>query len=195
MWEMLPVALSVISSVMGAVGNMQAGDAYQLMGQRQRQADEFQAAQMTQQAGQAFAAAQRQQLEQVRLGTLVESTALARAAASGAGTGGNAMDIIANLHSEASYRGSIALYNGEEQRRQLLMAADVKRYQGALAEESGNAKKTASYTAAVGSLFKGGSTLFSNFGGGGANNYAPVESRSFDNVSSIGEGGINWDIT
>lgn len=193
MWEMLPVAMSVIGSVMGAAGSFASGDASQLIGQRQRQADEFQAAQLTQQGGQVFAAAQRQDLEQVRLGKLVESKALANAAASGAGTGGNAMDIIANLHSEAAYRGSIALYNGEEQRRQLLMAADAKRYEGYLAEESGNAKKAAAYTAGVGSLFKGAATLFSNYGGGGVKNDAPVESRTFDNTSSIGEGGINWD--
>jgi len=195
MWEFLPVAMSVIGSVMGATGNMQSGDAAQLIGRRQRQADEFQAAQLTQQAGQVFASAQRQDLEQVRLGKLVESKALANAAASGAGTGGNAMDIIANLHSEAAYRGSIALYNGEEQRRQLMMAAEAKRYEGALAEEAGNAKKTAYYTAGVGSLFKGAASLYTNYGGGGAKNNAPIENRTFDNTSSIGEGGINWDYT
>ena len=195
MWEMLPVAMSVIGSVMGAAGNFQAGNAAQLIGQRQRQADEFQAAQLTQQGGQVFASAQRQQLEQERLGRLVESKALAGAAASGAGTGGNAMDIIANLHAEAAYRGGVALYNGEEQRRQLLMAAEAKRYEGALAEESGNARKSAAYTAGIGSLFKGASSLFSNYGGGGVGARAPVESRSFDNTSSIGTGGIDWDIT
>lgn len=195
MWEMLPVALSVIGSVMSASGSFQAGDAAALVGQRQKQADDFQAAQLTQQGGQVFAASQRTQLEQVRQGTLLESKAQAISAASGAG-GVNPMNIIANIHAEAAYRGGVALYNGEEQRRQLMLAASAKTYEGELALESGKAKQTAEYTAGTATLFKGAASLYSTYGGGGPKQSpAPTESRTFDSTSSIGTGGINWDIT
>ncbi len=191
MWEMLPVALSVIGTVMGTMGSYSAGDAAATVGRRQKAADEFQAAQMTQQAGQVFAASQRTQLEQVRRGTLLESRAQALTAASGSG-GENPINIIANIHAEAAYRGGVALYGGEEQRRQLLMGAEAKRYEGALAEESGNAKRDAAYISGSATLFKGVSSLYSNYGGGGPK--APVADRTFDSTSSIGTGGINWDI-
>lgn len=194
MWEMLPVALSVIGSVMGAAGSMQSGDAAATVGQRQRQADEFQAAQMTQQAGQQFAAAQRTQLEQIRQGSFAESRALALGAAGGGGTDGNVMNIIANLHAESAYRGSVALYAGEERQRQLLMGAEAKRYEGALAEESGNARRDAAYTTGAAALFKGAGSLYDKYGGGGPAKSAPVSDLAFDNTSSIGTGGINWDL-
>ena len=105
------------------------------------------------------------------------------------------MDIISNLHAEASYRGAVALYNGEEQRRQLLMGAEAKTYEGELAARAGEAKQKAGNISGMASLFQGGASLFSKYGGGGPKQSpAPTSSRSFDNTGSIGAGGINWDI-
>jgi hypothetical protein len=184
MWEILPVAMAVIGSVM-------QGNAAATQGTRQRAAENFEAAQMEQQAGQSIAASQRAALEQERQGRFAGSRLQALAAASGGGTGGNVMDIMANLHAEASYRASIALYQGEERARQLRLAAAGKQYEGYLAEESGFARQKASTISAIGAIGKGGASLYSRYGMGGPR--APVEDRQFDGTSSFGAGGINWD--
>lgn len=188
MWAtLIPVGMQVI-------GNLMQGNASATAGRRQRAAAEFEAAQLEQASGQYVATSQRARLDEKRKGDLVASRILALAAAGGGGTGDGVMDLIANVHAEAAYRGGIALYQGEEKRRQLLMAADARRYEGALAEESGNARKDAASISALGALFKGGASLYNNYGAGGPK--SPVESRSFDtgSTSSIGTGGIDWDI-
>ena len=178
MWAALPVALAVIGTVMQGNAAAQTGASIQ-------SAKEFEAQQLEQNAGQTFAASQRKALEAKRQGRLVESRALAVAAASGGGTGGNVMDLIANLHAQSSYRASVALYEGEDRQRQMMMAAEGKRFEGETAKQAGEQKRTASYISALGQA----SSLYSNYGGSGPQQApAPVESRTPDNS------GINWDL-
>jgi pyruvate/2-oxoglutarate dehydrogenase complex dihydrolipoamide acyltransferase (E2) component len=184
MWEFLPVAMSVISSVIGAQGASDAGAAAALAGQRKRAADEFAAQQADINAVQAVAASQRSALEVERQGKLLQSRALALAAASGGGTGGSVVDVIARLSGETALRKATALYDGEEKARVMRMQAQAQRFEGAAAEETGQAQQGAYQTAAIGSLFKGGASLFTNYANGGFKG----------STSPIGTGGINWDL-
>ena len=116
----------------------------------------------------------------------------------GAAGSSSILAAVAHLAAATNAANSLAAQlsaNGEEQRRQMMMGAEAKRYEGALAEESGNAKRDAAYISGTANLFKGASSLFSTYGGGGPKGRASVEDRTFDSTSSIGVGGINWDLT
>ena len=185
-----PVAMKTIGTVFAGAGNFMAGSAARATGEAQKAEAEFEAQQLEQQGGQVFAASQRTAMEKVRQGKLVESRALALAAASGGGTGAGVMNLIADLHADAAYRSAVALYEGEDKQRQMMMAAGAKRYEGALAEKAGKSKQLAYNIAGVSAIFKGGSTLYDSYGGGGPQQApAPVESRTLSNS------GINWDLT
>lgn len=70
-------------------------------------------------AKQAKANATVRSIEERRKARLVESSAIARAAASGAGTEGSAQDIVDEIAGEGEYRAALALYEGAEDARSL----------------------------------------------------------------------------
>lgn len=105
---------------------------------RLKEADDFAAAQYIQNAGQQVAASQRGAKEQNRQAELVASRARALAAASGAGASDvSVVNLIGRIKGEGAYNAQTVLYQGEEQARQMRMAAAAKKYQGLTAEEAG----------------------------------------------------------
>lgn len=187
MWlEMVPAALSIMGSFMGAAGASRAGQAAADTGARQQAADEFQAEQYDQNAIQAVAAAQRVSLAKEHESKLLQSRALAVAAASGGGASDpTVMNLIARIAGEGAYREAIDLYQGEDKSRQLNLAAAGKRYEGAIARAGGEAKQSAYEVSASGSLLTGAGTLFTKYGKGGF--------QSAGSTSSVDSNGINWD--
>lgn len=161
-------AIMVAGSMISAVGQMQSSKGAQLAGQRKRAAADFEAAQMEQQAGQVVAASQRDAEEQRRQSQLMQSRALALAAASGAGASDpTVVDLIAKTAGDGAYRAGVALYQGEERHRQLLLGADAKRYEGFIAEEGGELEAQARRTMALGSIVQGGGSFYSKYGNNG----------------------------
>lgn len=134
---------------------------------RRRAAAQFEANQLNQEAGQVEAGAQRQSFETGRTGTLVQSRALALAAASG----GSASDptvqnIISGIASETAYRKSLDLYQGEEKARQMRTAAQADLLSGEAGAAASLAAGRAAEIGGAASIFRDSSSLFARYGYG-----------------------------
>lgn len=146
-------------------------------GTKQKEKAEFEADQLEQQAGQAVAVGQRENMEIQRYARLTQSRALALAAASGGGASSpTVVNLIGNIAKRGAYEGAKALYSGEERSRQLTLAAAAKRYEGDVALESGQRGDrervdTGAYNlAAAGTLLQGSAnaaSMYYKYGGGG----------------------------
>lgn len=99
---------------------------------------DYEADQLAQNANQQIAAAQRTALDARRQAMLVQSRALAVAAAGGGGaTDVSVVTNMGRIAGEGAYRSAVAIYDGEDRARVLRMQAEAKRYEGALALQSG----------------------------------------------------------
>lgn len=187
MWtDLLPAALTVFGSIMGAEGSSSAGNAARVAAASQKSADDFQADQLDQNAGQQIAASQRVALEAKRQATFVKGRQLAIAAASGAGASDpTIINIIAATEGENAVQQAMALYQGEEAARQMRLQAAGLRVSGQNAVIAGDAKATAARYSAAGSLITGAGSLFARYGMGGPAGKV--------NTSPIDAAGINWD--
>lgn len=197
--KIIPAAIQGAGTGMEVAGANQAGDAAMLAAQRVAAEKGFEADQATQNAGQAVAASQRGALEQQRQSTIAQSRMLAVAAASGGGARDpTIVNLIARNAGEGAYRSGLALYQGEEQSRQLLMQASAKRFEGQVALEGGQQRQQAYRTAATSSLIKGAGSLFAKYGvpalskdGKDDTQFpAPVESRTPDYIPA----NIDWGV-
>lgn len=125
-------ALQAGSTVLSASGQIAKGNAAVGVGSRRRAQLEFQAQQLEAEAGQAKAVGQVGAQDMARQVALVKSSALARAAASGAGASDpSVLAVMANIGKEGAYRQALALYEGEAQSRLDLMRASAARFEGA----------------------------------------------------------------
>lgn len=180
MWQYLPVVLSVLGMFQQSAGAQQAGAAAKTNAEAQANAAAFTAAQLEQQAGQTMASGQRASMEQLRQAKLMQSRALALAAASGAGAADpTVVNLMGKIGAEGAYRAGIAMYQGEEQARQLRLKAAAARYEGEAGLIGGEARSDAYSTASTASLLSGAGTIYARYGMGGPNR-APVEDRTFE---------------
>lgn len=178
----VPVAATVAGTVLGMAGagkqaqgaEIQAAAARRT-GEQRRAASEFEAEQLQVQAGQSVAAAQRDALEQDRQAKLIESRAIALAAAGGGGASdATVVKLVSQISGEGAYRRMAEIYKGDERARQLRMAAAGKRVEGAIAQDIGQsegaayeAKAKAARISGVATLFQGAGSLFGKYGGAG----------------------------
>src|SRR3990170_1829894 len=94
-------AIAVVATALSYSAQRKAGKAAKAAGDRQQAAANVEAAHMDQQATLSVAAAQRQMLQERKQARLLESRALAVAAASGAGASDNTVvNIISNIAAE-----------------------------------------------------------------------------------------------
>lgn len=166
-WQQaIPAALSIVS----ASGKASAGNAGMDAAYAQRESMQYEADQARVNAGQAQAAVQRAAADQRRQGALVQSRALALAAAGGGSTTDpGIVNLISGNAGEIAYRSAVALYEGEDKARSLEALAKGREYSGAMAVRSAEDRKKAAMVGAFGDLVKGGASLYSAFGGGGLN--------------------------
>lgn len=177
-------------------------------GEMRRTAAEFSAQQLEQQAGATIAAAQRNALDEQRQTKLVESRAIALAAAGGGSASDpTVINMVARISGEGAYRQMAAVYQGAEQARLLKLGAAAKRYEGdiavtqaegeaqayeiaaagartkagayGLASDAANVKGEAYGISGVGSLLSGGGSLLSKYGGKGPTASSPAISDSW----------------
>lgn len=153
-------------TVISALGSMKSGDAAASAGREQQQLAEYQAAQLDQNAGQQIAVGQRQSAEALRQSRLLQSRALAVAAASG----GGAMDptvlkIIGGIDDEGKYAADSAMYNAKETARGMKDDARAARYSGAQARAAGNEARRGSRLAAFATVLSGASGFTNAWGG------------------------------
>lgn len=135
--------LTIAATAVSAAGTLAAGGAA-------RADADFQAKQMEARGKEEIAASQREAEETRRNSQLLQSRQQAVAAASGAGTGGSALETMLDTNDEGELQALTALYGGEMRKRGLQDQAAASRRSGKAAQ--------------VGSYFKAGSTILSGAG-------------------------------
>lgn len=164
---MLPM-LRAAGSFMQAYGAFEQGRAARIAGERARYAAEFQAWQADEQGKLAIAIAQRRAMEERRQTDIMASRALAVAAASGGGVSDpTIINMLAKAKGEGAYRAQVALYEGEAKARELRLSAAASRVSGAEAVVDGIRTETGYQLSGLGSLVRGGASLYQKYGNGG----------------------------
>lgn len=129
--QALAIATVVASTAIQSFGQMQAGKAAQ-------KAANYEAAQMTQRAGQERATGQRVAAEERRRERIIQSNLQARSAASGASASDpTVLDLSGDIAEEGLYRQNLALYEGEERARNLESGANLRKFEGKQAKKAG----------------------------------------------------------
>lgn len=183
----IPVAMELVGSMFSATGNYQAGDAAMANAKAKKQEADFEAAQLMQQANTALASGQAQAIEERRQIGIINSRALAVAAAGGGAKDPTVINMIARNAAYGSYRAALSLYQGQDRARTLRMQAAGRTYEGEVALQTGEAKQAAYRTAAAGSVIKGATSLYTKYG------MTPAPSGgSLTNVGSDAGSTYNW---
>ncbi len=170
--------MAAASTLIGAFGALQQGQAQAAAGRAQQQSMQYQmqlrnaqAAAMEQSAGQERAAAQRAAIEQRRQGRFIDSRAQAISAASGGGAlDPSIVNLMGDLGGEADFRAATALYQGEDRARNLEYGAVLQRatgqgdlYAGEVARRSGEAAQSRSYLRAAGTVAGGAAKIYDRY--------------------------------
>lgn len=159
------VAVGVVGLALQAYSAINANQDAKKIAAKKRQLAEFDAEQLEGQAGQELAASQRVALTEERQSKLVQSRALALAAASG----GSASDptvlrIVSGIASEGAYRQNLALYQGEEKARQMRLTARAERITGEIQAGSSASQGRSILTQTAGSILGQGASLYARYG-------------------------------
>lgn len=152
-------------------GQIMGGLSHIEFGIQSRQAAEFQAAQLRQNASNAAASGERQAADVDLQSRYIASAALATAAASGGGASDpGVITLMARNAAEGAYKKQVALYQGEDRARALDLSADAKEFEGKSVMANSIGVGASQFFGAGTTLLKGAAkdaSLFQRFGGGG----------------------------
>jgi len=166
-----PRSLNRAGTGLQAGGQFMGGVSHIQFGIQSRQAAEFQAAQLRQNANNALASSQRHAEDVDLQAKYIASAALATAAASGGGASDpGVVSIMARNAAEGAYRRSVALYEGEDRARELNLSAAAKEYEGKNVLANSVLVGGAQFVGGGTTLLKGAAkdaSLYQRFGGGG----------------------------
>lgn len=155
--DLLAPALQIGSTILSAGSQLARGDAASVIGRRRKAQAEYEADQLEQEAEASRGVGLRGGADAAMQTQLVNSAAIARAAASGAGASDpTVVNIIARTAGEGAYRQALALYEGEAQARMDRMKATALRYEGATAEADSKFARNQSRIGAASTLLSGG---------------------------------------
>ena len=163
--QAIKIGISLASTAMQAMQTSAAGKAEQQAANARATALNYQAAQARQAAGQERAAGQRNAMEQRRQARLVSSRALARAAASGGGTGGTVETILGDIGAEGEFRALNELFIGEERARGREMQADARTFEAGDERRAGAIARGAANRKAGMGLLSSGVSMYEKYGG------------------------------
>jgi hypothetical protein len=163
-------ALQLGSTFLTAGSQLAAGSANRLIGKRRKDIGEFEAQQLELEAAQSRGVGMRTAQDETLKTELVNSAALARAAASGAGASDpTVLNIISRTAGVGAYRSSLAMYEGEAQARMDLMRAETARAEGDISEQEAENADTLSKFGAASTLLSGAakiSTMYDKYWAG-----------------------------
>lgn len=138
-------------------------------------AAKYVSAQLRQNAGQAQAASQRQAFDIDRQTQMIQSRALAVAAASGGGASDpGVVSIMAQTASEGAYRKAMALFNGDDKAAGMESQAEAAMYEGKVAKNNTIVSGALQTGSAATSLLRArsqGNSLYARFSGGLGSRY------------------------
>lgn len=146
-------ALTVAGGALSAGGTLIGGQAAADAGESARGAQYFKATQEDMAAQESRAAAQRASLDKGRETTLLLSKLQAGAASGGGGASDpTILNLAEGIAGRGEYESLLDMYKGENRARGLQDEATGSRLTGDAAKAEGDAKKTASYLSAAGTL-------------------------------------------
>lgn len=167
----IPVALSLLSAYTGYQGNQLSAASMQHGAAVRMQAAQFEQQQAEQQATQATAGSQREAATQKLETDYLVSRQLALAGASGAGASDpTIVNLIAQTRGIGSYKAATALYQGEEQARQLRLQGAAAMFEGESAAQDMGLRAKSYRLASYGSLLSGAGQaygMYAKYGMGG----------------------------
>jgi len=169
-YKMDPSILGAIGTGLKASGELSAGSAARRAGESQQVAAEYTARQLDTNAGQVQASSQRAAAEEIRKSLLIQSRAMAVAAASGGGVmDPTVMALIGGYSKEGELASETMLYQGSERARGMREQAKATRYEGATRAEAGRTAERTSYMKAASTILSGASKDWggAGFTGGG----------------------------
>jgi len=159
------VPVAVAGLALQAYGMYSSARAANTIAGQKMAAAKFEADQENQQAVQTVAASQRTAFLVDRQTQLVQSRALAVAAASGGGASDpTIMNIIANIGGEGSYKKAVALYEGEETARQLRLKAQADLISGEIGGSETAAQARSTEIGGTGAILSSGASLYAKYG-------------------------------
>lgn len=164
-----PITMTVATVAGGAIqaaGTIMGGNAAAAAGKAQQDAQYFKAAQEEQAAQESRAASQRLALDKAREGRLLQSKLQANAAASGGGAADpTILNLAGGIAARSEYESLLEMYKGENRARGLEDSAIGSRMTGDAAKAEGDAKRTASYFSAAGTLIGSAGSAYKTYKG------------------------------
>ena len=151
-------------TALSAISNLQAANATRMSAVRKKQAAEFAATQLEQNAGQQLAAGQAGAAEQRRQGKIIQSNILANAAASGGGASDpSIVNLMARTAGETAYRAALSEYEGQDAARSMNLKASTARYGAEITSADAEDAASAYQTKAIATTLTGMSPMFSKY--------------------------------
>lgn len=185
--DFLAPSLQLGSTVLSAGSQIAKGISYSAVGARKKALSEFEAKQLEQEAESSQGIGMRGAQDEMLKSKIVNSLALARAAASGAGASDpTVLNVLAQTSGESAYRQALAMYEGESQARLDKMRASAARYEGDIAESDAAAASSGANMNALSTVLSGGAktlSLYDRFWAGDkkTNSYvSPVDTLNVD---------------
>lgn len=176
---------AVLPAAIGVAGSIMQGQEAKRAADRQTLPKLLEARQLERQSGQVKAASQRAAGEETKRAELIASRALALTAAGGGGTADpTVVNLIADINNEGAYRHAMALYQGEEQAKQLRFGGDMARREADIIRKGGAAAARASNWQAASYAAQGASSLYTKYGG------TKKPATPGTGAATIGAGGI-----
>ena len=162
--DALPEALQLSSTILNVGSQVARSRALRTVGARRKAALEFEAGQQEIAAQESSGVALRAAQDEILRARTVNSTALAKAAASGAGASDpTVMAVLSRTAGEGAYRSALAMYEGEAQARLDRMRAAALRYQGDVGEADAAQAAQQSGIGVGSTLLSGGVKLISMY--------------------------------
>lgn len=157
-------AIAIAGSAASAAGTLMGGFAANKMGQMQQTAADFQAEQDRMNSASEIAGAQRKAFDTGMKARLVQSRAIAGAAAGGlTTTTGSPLETEAEIGERGQYAASLDLWNGQNAATGDLNKAAAAHYTGQMDRIGGQMAQEGSYFSAAGTLASGGASAYSKY--------------------------------
>lgn len=155
--DLLAPSLQIGATILSAGSKVAKGYGYRAVGARRKAASEFEAQQLEQVAEAEQGIGMRKAAGEELRAQIVNSLALARAAASGAGASDpTVLNIMAQTSGESAYRQALAMYEGESQARLDRMRAVAARYEGETSESDSEIAQKQTKASALSTVLSGG---------------------------------------
>lgn len=162
--DLLPLSLQASATILGAGSQLARGEAMSAIGARRAAEQQYEAKQLVAEGEQSRGVGLRAAQDETLRGETVNSAALARAAASGAGASDpTVMNIMERTSGMAAYRAALAMYEGEAQARLDVTRAGALNFEAGTNVADAAAAKREAGMGAVSTLLSGGTKALSMY--------------------------------